>query len=70
MNLLGYTFLIALTLKIIPYKKYIIFSVFFMPMLLALASVYSPDGIGTALVTLFIAYCLKLHEKDNINIIY
>ena len=39
-----------------------------MPMLLALASVYSPDGIGTALVALFIAYCLKLHERDNINI--
>ena len=39
-----------------------------MPMLLALASVYSPDGIGTALVALFIAYCLKLHEKDNFNI--
>lgn len=39
-----------------------------MPMLLALAAVYSPDGIGTALVALFIAYCLKLHEKDNINI--
>ena len=39
-----------------------------MPMLLALASVYSPDGIGTALVALFIAYCLKLHEKDNFNV--
>ena len=39
-----------------------------MPMLLALASVYSPDGIGTALVALFIAYCLKLHEKENVNI--
>ena len=59
--------LITLALKIIPYKKYIISSVFFMPMLLALASVYSPDGIGTALIALFIAYCLKLHEKDNMN---
>jgi len=39
-----------------------------MPMILALSSVYSADGIGTALVALFIAYCLKIHEKDNINI--
>lgn len=37
-------------------------------MLLALASVYSADGIGTALIALFIAYCLKTHEKDNITI--
>jgi len=59
--------LIALTLKIIPYKKYTIYSVLFMPMLLALASVYSPDGIGTALVALFIAYCLNLCRKDNID---
>lgn len=37
-------------------------------MLLALASVYSADGIGTALTGLFTAYCLKLYEKENINI--
>lgn len=60
--------MIVLALKTLPYKKYIFYSIFFMPMLLALASVYSADGIGTALVALFIAYCLKLHEKDNINI--
>lgn len=67
-NLLGYIALIILALKTLPYKKYIFYSIFFMPMLLALASVYSADGIGTALVALYIAYCLKLHEKDNINI--
>jgi uncharacterized membrane protein len=38
-----------------------------MPMLLALSSVYSPDGIGTTLVALFVSYCLRLHEKDNID---
>jgi len=38
-----------------------------MPMLLALASVYSLDGTGTALTALFIAYCLKIKEKDNAN---
>ena len=67
-NLLGYIALIVLTLKTLPYKKNIFYSIFFMPMLLALGSVYSADGIGTALTALFIAYCLKLHEKDNINI--
>lgn len=67
-NLLGYILLMVLTLKTLPYKKYIVYSMFFMPMLLALASVYSPDGIGTALVALFIAYCLKLHEKKEVSI--
>lgn len=37
-------------------------------MLLALASVYSADGLGTALIALFIAYCLKLYEKDDFKI--
>lgn len=66
-NLLGYILLIVLALKTFPYKKHIALSIFFMPMLLALASVYSPDGISTAIVALFIAYCLKLHEKENIS---
>ena len=67
-NLLAYTALIALTIKVFPYKKYIIYSIFLMPMLLALASVYSADGIGTALIALFIAYCFNLKEKENVNI--
>lgn len=67
-NLLGYTVFVILAIRVIPYKKKILYAVFFMPMLLALSSVYSVDGIGTALMALFIAYCLKLHEKDNINI--
>lgn len=67
-NLLGYIFLMILAIHVLPYKKKILYAVFFMPMLLALASVYSVDGVGAALMSLFIAYCLKLHEKDNINI--
>lgn len=67
-NLLGYTFIIVKAMKILPYKKNIAYSILFMPMLLALASVYSVDGIGTALALLFIAYCLKLNEQDEINI--
>ena len=67
-NLLGYIAIMVLAIKVLPYKKNVLYAIFFMPMLLALASVYSVDGIGTALMTLFIAYCLKLYEKDNISI--
>lgn len=66
-NLLGYIVFAILALRVLPYKKNIMFSIFCMPMLLALASVYSVDGIGTALMALFIAYCLNLCEKDNIG---
>ena len=35
------------------------------------SSTYSVDGIGVGLVSLFIAYCLKLHEnKDEIKLKY
>ena len=37
-NLLGYTALVVLALKVLPYKKYIAYAVLFMPMLLALRS--------------------------------
>lgn len=67
-NLIGYTFIIVKAMRILPYKKNIAYSILFMPMLLALASVYSVDGIGTALTILFIAYCLKLNEQEKINI--
>lgn len=67
-NLLGYVLFTSIALKILPYKKKIAFSIFCMPMLLALASVYSVDGIGVALITMFVAYCLKIHEQENINI--
>ena len=58
----------VLALKVLPYKKHIAYSVLFMPMILALGAVYSPDAISTALVALFIAYCLKLYEKSEVNI--
>lgn len=67
-NLLGYIFIMVLALKVLPYKKNILYAMFFMPMLLALASVYSVDGIGTAIIALFIAYCLKLQQQENITI--
>lgn len=67
-NLLGYIFIMVCAIKTMPYKKHILYAIFFMPMILALSSVYSVDGIGTAATALFVAYCLKLHEKKEINI--
>lgn len=68
-NVLGYAALIYLALTILPYKRKVFYVVAFMPMLLCLAGVYSPDGITFGVVSIFIAYCLKLYEQpDNIKI--
>ena len=68
-NLIVYAALIILTLKILPFKKNIFFVIAIAPMLLTLAGTYSPDGLGMAFISLFIAYCLKLYDKkEDINI--
>lgn len=68
-NLIFYTFLITIALKLIPYKKNIFVVIFLMPMALILAATYSNDGYCIGTVAMFIAYCLKLkHEKETINI--
>lgn len=68
-NLLFYTFLIAIALKLIPYKKNIFAVIFLMPMALVLSATYSIDGYCIGTVAIFIAYCLKLkHEKETINL--
>lgn len=64
-NLIGYIGLVVLTLKILPYKKKSFYVIFLMPMLLALASVYSVDGIIVGVISLWIAYCLKLYEQKE-----
>ncbi len=64
-NLIGYIGLVAFTLKILPYKKKSFYAIFLMPMLLALASVYSVDGIMVGVISLWIAYCLKLYEQKE-----
>lgn len=64
-NLIGYIGLVVLTLKILPYKKKSFYVIFLMPMLLALASVYSVDGIMGGVISLWIAYCLKLYEQKE-----
>ncbi len=68
MNLLTYMGLAMLVLEILPYKKNIAFAVIALPMFLCIAGTYSLDSLGTILITLFVAYCLKLYnEKENIT---
>ena len=67
MNLIIYTILIVIAIKIIPYKKNIFFVIAFMPFMLLLASSYSIDGICLGTVFIFVAYCLKMY-KENITI--
>lgn len=67
-NLIAYCALIIIALKILPYKKNVFYTIFMMPMLFAMASVYSIDSIVVGIVAIFIAYCFRLKEKQNITI--
>lgn len=67
-NLLAYIGLLTLTIKVLPYKKNIFLMMMTIPIIMCFSSTYSVDGIGIGFVSLFIAYCLKLHEnKDEIK---
>ena len=68
-NLLTYMGLAVIILKILPYKKNITFAILMIPLLTCLAGTYSSDALGMGLVTLFVAYCLKLYQdKENITL--
>jgi len=64
-NLLSYAILTCIAIKIIPFKKNIFFTVFVMPMMLLFATTYSVDGICIGLVSIFIAYCLKIYKESK-----
>lgn len=64
-NLIVYSFMVVIMLKILPYKKKIFFAVYMLPLVLLLAGSFSTDGIAFGLLGLFIAYCLKLSEKED-----
>lgn len=66
-NLITYLIMIAFALKLLPYKHNIFLAISLMPMLLALASVYSMDGFTMGAVVVFIAYCLKLQKQEKIS---
>lgn len=68
-NLILYGILIAVAVKLIPYKKNIFMVIALMPISLTLAASYSIDGICMGIVFIFIAYCLKLKkEKETIGL--
>lgn len=63
MNLILYTILVYLAIKIMPFKKNIFFIIAFMPYMLLLASSYSVDGICLGTIYLFTAYCFKIYKE-------
>lgn len=68
-NLIAYGILICIALKLLPYKKNIFAIIFLMPMMILLAGTYSIDGICMGLISIFIAYCLKIYkENDTISL--
>ena len=68
-NLILYGLLVCIAIKLLPYKKNIFTIIFLMPLSLLLAASYSIDGVCIGLVSIFIAYCLKLKkEKETIEL--
>lgn len=65
MNLIIYTILVCIAIKLLPYKKNIFYIIAFMPFMILLAASYSADGICLGIVYIFVAYCLKLHENNE-----
>lgn len=63
-NLIIYGILIAIAFKLLPFKKNVFYSICLMPMSLVLATSYSLDGITIGLISIFIAYALKLYKED------
>lgn len=65
MNLVLYTILICIALKILPCKKNILFVIAMMPYTLLLAASYSIDGFCVGVIFVFIAYCVKLYKENE-----
>lgn len=63
-NLITYGILLIIVFKLLPFKKNIFYIVCLMPMSLVLATSYSLDGITIGLISIFIAYALKLYKED------
>lgn len=65
MNLVLYTILVYIAIKILPYKKNIFFVIAFMPYMLLLATSYSVDGICLGTIYIFTAYCFKIYKESE-----
>lgn len=66
MNLILYTILICFAIKIMPYKKNILFVIAMMPYILLLAASYAIDGYCIGTVFVFISYCFKIYKGNDI----
>lgn len=65
MNLIIYTILVYIAMKILPYKKNVFFVIAFMPFMLLLAASYSADGMCLGTIYIFIAYCFRLYKESE-----
>lgn len=65
MNLIIYTILVYIAMKILPFKKNIFFVIAFMPFMLLLAASYSADGMCLGTIYIFTAYCFKLYKESE-----
>lgn len=68
-NLIFFTILSCIAIKLIPYKKNIFMAIFLMPMTILFGAAYSVDGFCIGVISILIAYTLKLKKQDEaINI--
>lgn len=68
-NLLAFTAMAALAVRVMPFKKELIMAVSALPMTLHLASSMSYDAAYLGLSLLFLAWCLSLaYEKEEVTI--
>ena len=63
-NLIAYSLLLMLIIKLLPYKKKIFYIVFMLPFTILISASFSIDGICIGILGLFIAYCLNLSERE------
>ena len=64
-NLILYAILISIAIKLMPFKKNIFAVIFCMPYAILLSASYSVDGFCIGVVTIFIAYCLKIYKEGK-----
>ena len=63
LNLLVYILLVALSIKLVPFGKWLLVILGLLPTSLFLASSMSPDSLNIAWSIIFIAYVIRLHQR-------
>lgn len=67
-NLLTFMGLMIAVFKILPYKKNTVFAILALPMIWMMSIVYTADMLAIAFTMIFIAYCLRLYDREKIEI--